>query len=280
MVVFPNAKINLGLYVLRRRQDNYHDIETLMVGVDWCDILEIVPSSSHSDRLTCTGLKVDCPAEKNLVMKAVCRLREAGLNVPSIDIYLHKNIPDGAGLGGGSSDASFTILCLNQLFGLGLSKESMVEIAATIGSDCPFFIYNSPMIASGRGEILNHFNSSYLESLKNHWIIIIKLKDTSVSTAEAYSGVKPCIPERKIEEILNIPPDRWQHLLFNDFEDSVFSIKPEIHAVKEELIQKGAIYASMSGSGSAVFGIFANKIDISELKLPATSFIHEGKLIM
>ncbi len=251
MVVFPNAKINLGLNILRRREDGYHDIATVMYPVAWSDVLEIVPAAGDSTTLTVTGRGVDCPPEKNLVMKAVNALREQA-DFPHVDIYLEKIIPDGAGLGGGSSDAAFTITAINQLFSLGLTNEKMAEIAAKVGSDCPFFIYNRPMLSTGRGEILTPVEID----LSAYSIVIIKPSGCSVSTKTAYSGVTPHIPTQSVAEITDRPTETWQSLLVNDFEATVAAIHPTISHIKDELLRLGAVYASMSGSGSSVFGIF------------------------
>ncbi len=253
MVVFPNAKINLGLNITARRPDAYHDICSLMVPVPWCDILEIVPAKGTGTRLTVTGRAVDCPPEKNLVMKAV-RALEKTVGVPDVDIYLHKIIPDGAGLGGGSADAAFTLTALNDMFSFGLSKEQLAETAATIGADCPFFIYNRPMMATGTGTTLTPYDCASYDDLN---IVIIK-PDLHISTAEAYAGVTPHIPERLPEDILRLPPHQWRGSLVNDFEDSLADDYPVIGELRDSLYSHGAIYASLSGSGSAVYGLFAD----------------------
>lgn len=253
MVVFPNAKINLGLNITSRRPDGYHDICSLMVPVPWCDILEIVPAKSTGTRLTVSGRAVDCPPEKNLVMKAV-RALEKTVEVPDVDIYLHKIIPDGAGLGGGSADAAFTLTALNDMFSFGLSQEQLAETAATIGADCPFFIFNRPMMATGTGTTLTSFDCGALNGLH---IVIIK-PGIHISTAEAYAGVTPRMPDRMPEDILRLPPDQWRGLLVNDFEASLAYDYPQIGDLRNSLYAHGAVYASMSGSGSAVYGLFAD----------------------
>ncbi len=254
MILFPNAKINIGLDILRRRDDGYHDLETVMIPVPWTDILEIVPARGESDTLTCTGRPVNCPPEKNLVMKAIRALREV-VDFPAADIYLEKIIPDGAGLGGGSADASFAITGVNSLFGLGLDKRQMAEVAARIGADCPFFIYNEPMLCTGTGTTLHRFPLSLPQPV---WIAIVK-PDVSVTTAEAYRGVHPAVPDVPLADRLRDTPfSRWQQVIGNDFEHSIFPAHPAIAAVKEELLGQGAAYSAMSGSGSAVYGIFMN----------------------
>ncbi len=261
MVVFPNAKINIGLDIVSRRSDGYHNIETIMVPVPWRDILEIVPAQGSESTLTITGRKVDCPVEKNLVMKAF-RAMQQSYNVPDVDIYLHKVIPDGAGLGGGSADAAYMITAVNELFNLNATKEDLAKVAATIGADCPFFIYNTPMLATGIGA---EFCDIELD-LAGYKILIVK-PQVSVPTAQAYAGVTPQMPERSLKELIATPPCQWLGVVKNDFEKSIFLIHPIVAKLKQEIIKMGAEYASMSGSGSAVYGIFKNDI-LSEEMLP------------
>lgn len=252
MVVFPNCKVNLGLRVLRKRPDGYHDIETVMIPTGWCDVLEIVPAAGTETTLTVSGNKIDCPSDNNLVMKAYRAVGKVA-PLPPVDIFLRKIVPDGAGLGGGSSDAAFTIIALNQLFQLGMSLEQMSEIAAEIGSDCPFFIYNRPMLCRGRGTEMTPvsvfpFNGSML----------IAKPQVSVSTREAYSGISPRVPDNTLEELLHHPVGEWGNIgVHNDFEDSIFPLHPEIAQVKAVMESGGASYCSMTGSGAAVVGLFA-----------------------
>ena len=250
MVTFPNAKINIGLNIISRRPDGYHNIETVMVPIPWCDILEIVPSQGNETTLTTYGREVNCEMEKNLVVKAY-RAMEKRYNLPAVDIYLNKIIPDGAGLGGGSADAAFTLTSLNELFNIGASNAELAEIAATIGADCPFFIYNTPTLATGIG---TDFTPISLD-LKGYKIAVVK-PQVSVPTAQAYSGVTPTIPPTPLCELINTPISQWQSHIKNDFEDSIFPLHPIVKDIKQQLIEMGAIYASMSGSGSAVYGIF------------------------
>lgn len=250
MIVFPNAKINIGLNIIERRQDGYHNIETLMYPIPWSDVLEIVPANGNETTLTVSGRQVNCPPEKNLVMKA-CREFQREKGVGNVDIYLHKIIPDGAGLGGGSADAAFTLVAMNELFECNCSKEKLAAMAAKIGADCPFFIYNNPCFATGIG---TEFAPANL-NLSGTTIAIIKPQE-GVSTAQAYAGVTPRLPEKSLEQLINMPIKQWQGIVKNDFEDSIFPILPLIPQVKDYLLSKGAIYASMSGSGSAVYGLF------------------------
>ncbi|MDE6266976.1 MAG: 4-(cytidine 5'-diphospho)-2-C-methyl-D-erythritol kinase [Muribaculaceae bacterium] len=260
MILFPNCKINLGLNIVAKRPDGYHDIETVMVPVPWCDILEIVPSATGEVTLTTTGNRVDCPMEKNLVVKAY--LAVAGrYEIPAVDIFLHKIIPDGAGLGGGSSDAAHMIMGLNQIFSLDMTDDEMCEIAATIGADCPFFIHNRPRMATGIG---TEFSDVDLD-LGGLWIAVVK-PDVSVPTKEAYAGVTPRSPEFNLEVSLAAPVATWQSKVKNDFEPGIFSLHPQVEEIKRCMIECGAVYSAMSGSGSAVFGLFRSETDASVIK--------------
>ncbi len=262
MITFPNAKINIGLYITSRRDDGYHEIVTAMIPTDWRDILEIVPAKGNGTTLTVTGRSVDCPAEKNLVMRAY-RAMASQYDLPDVDIYLHKIIPDGAGLGGGSADAAFTIRTLNEMFELGLSDDTMAEIASTIGSDCPFFIYNRPMLATGTGTTLAPIDFSK----EGYRLVIVKPREY-VSTAEAYGSCMPKPCETPLTEILaETPPEEWaKNNVVNDFEATVFPLHPRIAEVKASLYRLGAAYASMSGSGASVFGIFGRDILPDEIQ--------------
>lgn len=255
MILFPNAKINLGLRVLRRRADGYHDIITVMMPVAWTDILEIVPSHTGQTSLHVTGLHVDCPPEKNLVMKAYHALANETGGLPPAEIYLEKIIPDGAGLGGGSADAAFTIRGLNEVFNLGLDDGRMAQVAALVGADCPFFIYNRPMLCTGTGTTMSDGISI---DLSGHTIVIAKPRVAAVSTALAYAGVTPCEDVTSPADVLRLGINDWQGRLVNDFETSVFARQPRISEVKQTMADCGAVYTSMSGSGAAVYGIFAD----------------------
>lgn len=257
MILFPNAKINLGLDIVGKRPDGYHNIETVMIPVPWTDVLEIVPAEGKESTLTVSGRKVDCPTEKNLVMRAF-RALESEFGLPPVDIYLRKIIPDGAGLGGGSADAAFTLKGLNSLFELGLTDERLAETAAKLGADCPFFIYNRPMLCTGIG---TEFSPVDVD-LSGYSIAIVK-PQVSVPTAQAYSRVTPAMPSRHIADVIaESSVDGWQTTLKNDFEASVFPLYPLVGDIKARLIEMGAAYASMSGSGSAVYGLFDRGRDI------------------
>lgn len=259
MIVFPNAKINLGLNIVGKRPDGYHDLDMVMVPVDWRDVLEVVPSQSGNTTLTVTGRTIDCPMEKNLVYKAWSLLNEAvDGNLQAVDIYLHKNIPDGAGLGGGSSDAAFMLKALNELFALDFSDEKLAEFASRLGADCPFFIYNRPMHCTGIGTVMREINIDFSSACH---VVIAKLIGVGVSTAEAYSNVTPSVQRRSTAEIVkDVTLAQWQGLLINDFEKNIFILKPEIGRIKQQFLQDGAVYSSMSGSGSAVYGLFKDEL--------------------
>lgn len=261
MIRFPNAKINLGLNITRRRADGYHDIETVFYPIGWKDALEIVPSAQQKEGCSYqgSGLVIDCPPEKNLVLKAYSLLNKE-FPLPPVDVYLHKVIPFGAGLGGGSSDAASMLLLLNEWAGLGLSLDQLAGYASKLGADCSFFIYNKPLFAHGIG---NLFEPVQL-SLTGYYLALVK-PPVFVSTAEAYASVNPTLPEVSLKELLKMPVNEWKGKVVNDFEQSVFERYPLIAEIKEQLYAKGALYASMSGSGSSVFGLFLDKPDINGL---------------
>ena len=250
MIKFPNAKINLGLNIVRRRPDGYHDIETVFYPIALQDVVEIVPAKGSESTLTTYGRNIDCPVEKNLVMKAY-RALEKDFNLPPVDIYLHKNIPDGAGLGGGSADAASAMLILNEIFSLNIPKADLAARAARLGADCAFFIYNSPMMATGIGDILSPIEVP----LHGKTLLLVK-PDVSVPTAEAYSRVTPHESDTSLHSLMASPVETWRNTLKNDFEPSVFAAHPELADIKQQIYDLGAVYASMSGSGSSIFGIF------------------------
>lgn len=268
MLKLANCKINLGLQVLRRRPDGYHDVATAMFPVPWCDVVEVVPSQSGSDELSISGNPVDCPPQKNLVMKALRAMREAGCHVPPTHIYLHKIVPDGAGLGGGSSDAAATVMAANDEYSLGLSTAQMADILAGVGSDCPFFVYGRPMMATGTGTVLSPIDIN----LEGYHILVVKIPGCSVSTAQAYAGVHPSDAVPPLEDILTLPVDQWQGRLLNDFEPSVFEVLPQVAQLKQRLQDAGAVYTAMSGSGSAVFALMPQALPNDQLSalFPAT----------
>ncbi len=253
MLLFPNAKINIGLNVAGKRPDGFHDIETVFYPAGLCDILELTPGSNNSQPgFKATGLPVDSPGEKNLCVKAFQEMSRL-YNLPGVNIHLHKVIPIGAGLGGGSSDAAFTVKGLNNMFGLNIDTAGMKKIAGKTGSDTPFFILNKPVLASGRGNVFRDIELS----LKGYYILIV-YPGIKIDTAWAYSKVNPIKPHNPIKELIKLSPEKWQGRIVNDFEEVVFRSYPEIEAVKKTLLENGAVYASMSGSGSACYALFEN----------------------
>jgi len=256
MIVFPNAKINLGLNITKKRPDGYHNLETVFYPIPLEDALEVVPMefSSKDFELNCSGLQVDSLPEENLVVKAYYLLKNK-FSLPPIRIYMHKHIPSGAGMGGGSSDAAFMLKLLNELFKLQLSIPELENFATSLGADCAFFVQNQPVYAEGIGNIFSPISFS----LKDYTLVIVK-PDIFVSTKEAFAHIQPQKPTVSIKEIIHTPIEDWKNNLINDFEYSVFRIHPEIKKIKEDLYNAGALYASMSGSGSSVYGIFKKQI--------------------
>jgi 4-diphosphocytidyl-2-C-methyl-D-erythritol kinase len=251
MIIFPNCKINLGLYVTARRSDGYHDLETVFYPVPLEDSLEITPATTDADCLLhCYGNTVEGGTEDNLVVKAY-RLLQKDFNLPNIDVSLLKHIPSGAGLGGGSADATFMLRLLNDYAHLQLSDEQLETYAARLGADCAFFVRNVPMLARGIGNLFTEINLS----LKGYKIVVVK-PDIFVSTREAFALIKPQKPKYDLAQTIALPIERWRERLHNDFEDSVFPQHPELALIKEKLYQQGALYAAMSGSGSSLFGLF------------------------
>lgn len=257
MVSFPPCKINLGLKIIRRRTDGYHDLSTCFYAVPWTDALEIVTADRFS--FTASGNPIPGDATNNLCIQAYELLRR-DFNLSPVAIHLHKIIPTGAGLGGGSSDGAHVLRLLNQIFNLALSQEGLKKYALVLGSDCPFFIEDKPMLGSGRGEELTEISLD----LSGKFLVLVK-PEVHVATAEAYAGIKPKENSARINDILeNNPVEQWRNDLKNDFEETVFLKYPTIGAVKQALYEGGAAYASMSGSGSAVYGIFEKPVDLKE----------------
>ncbi|MDR0686221.1 MAG: 4-(cytidine 5'-diphospho)-2-C-methyl-D-erythritol kinase [Dysgonamonadaceae bacterium] len=250
MICFPNAKINIGLNVIERRTDGYHNIETVFYPIPLCDALEIIPSKTGQTTLRQTGIPIDGNHCDNLVMKAH-KLLDNDFNLPPMSIFLHKRIPSGAGLGGGSSDAAFMIKLVNDFAGLGLSENAMEDYAARLGADCPFFIHNKPMLAKGTGNVF-----SPIDLPLNNCDVVLVMPQAYVSTKNAYSLITPHKPEYTTGDVIRLPIAEWKKLLVNDFEKPVFNFAPQIEQAKKELYDAGALYAAMSGSGAAVFGIF------------------------
>jgi 4-diphosphocytidyl-2-C-methyl-D-erythritol kinase len=257
MVTFPGCKINLGLHVLSRRPDGYHAIHTCFYPVPWTDVLEAIPAEKFS--FTCTGLPIPGPSENNLCVKAYGLLKN-DFDLPPIQAHLHKLVPMGAGLGGGSADAAQFLRIVNELFSLKLTREQLSGYASRLGSDCSFFLDPAPALGSGRGEILE----PVAVSLKGLYLVIVS-PVVHVSTADAYAGVTPGPPREDLRKTLARPVGEWKDNLVNDFEKSIFKRFPELAGIKERLYDAGALYASMSGSGSSVFGLFDKHVDREDL---------------
>ena len=256
MIVYPNAKINIGLNIVERRNDGYHNISTLFYPIkDLRDILEVSIASTHSEPLEFkqTGIAIDCTEENNLCIKAH-RLMSNACPLPPIKMHLHKIIPMGAGLGGGSSNGAFALKAINDLVGKPLTKEKLNELALELGSDCPFFVMNEPCIGEGRGEILEPFNID----LSGFYILLVN-PGIHVNTGKAYSLSKPTPWRIPLDCLLNENIRYWKDSIGNDFENVVFEQHPEIKKIKHTMYDLGAIYASMSGSGSTVFGLFKSE---------------------
>ncbi len=271
MVVFPNCKINVGLNILRKREDGYHDLDTIFYPIPITDVLEILPSSNQNDpvEFSMSGIQMDANKEDNLCIKAYWLLKKDFAHLPPIKMHLHKSIPMGAGLGGGSADAAFTLRLLNDKFNLGCSTKQLIEYAAALGSDCPFFILNTAAAATGRGEQLTSTNLN----LKGYQLILVN-PGIHISTKEAFAQLKPCIPGKSINEIIQQPIHCWPNELKNDFESSIFVSHPAIAWIKSSFYQQGALFASMSGSGSTVYGIFPK--DAPAFLLPTETYDTTG----
>lgn len=263
MISFPCSKINIGLNIVRRRDDGYHDLQSIFVPISWTDILEVVPKGNGATELTVTGNHIACAPEKNLVIKALKAVENyIGKELPPVDIFLRKIVPDGAGLGGGSADAASTVKILNGIFNLSLTDGDMKAISSGIGADCPFFIECKSMLATGTGTTLSPIE---LPQLKGKTITVAK-PPVTVGTRDAYAGVRPSGIELDYRDMAKEPVEEWRKLFVNDFEKSIFPSHPEIPRIKEQFYHGGALYASMTGSGSAVYGIFNNDILAESVK--------------
>ena len=253
MIAFPHCKINLGLSIVAKRADGYHELETVFYPVALQDMVEIVHSNEHSTNVqfTHSGLAIPGDETQNLCVKAYHLLKKDFPNIPPVKMHLHKKIPMGAGLGGGSSDGTAVLTLLNEQFKLGLHTHQLIDYAAQLGSDCPFFVYDTACHATGRGEILKTFPCD----LSNYKIALIH-PGIHVSTAWAFSQLQPHAKEKSLAAIVAQPIETWKTTLLNDFEAPIFLAHPILQEIKNELYAQGAIYASMSGSGSSIFGIF------------------------
>ena len=258
MVLFPNCKINLGLNVIGKRSDGYHDLETVFYPIQLRDAIEVIEKPAF--QFSTSGLPIKGDSDNNLCVKAYSLLKKDFPQMASVQIHLHKAIPIGAGLGGGSADGAFILKLLNKKLKLGLSEKQLIEYSLQLGSDCPFFIINKPCYATGRGERLEELGLN----LSGYKIIVVH-PGIHISTAWAFANIDPCKPITLIKEIIRKPVEMWKQELRNDFEDAVFNKHPEIKKIKEDLYSAGAVYSAMSGSGSTVYGIFDknNKFSLS-----------------
>lgn len=274
MIKFVNAKLNFGLNIVRKREDGYHDLETVFypIGLEsgmpqqpdpFDDILEVNLDRSKPTgcRFQIMGRRLDCPPEQNLVVKATTLFVTSFFDKMGVDdslglfnVNLDKHLPDGAGLGGGSADASFTLNTLNEILENPFSTNELIDMAAKLGADCPFFIVNRPCFAEGIGDILHPVNFD----LQGNYILIVK-PPVHVSTKEAFAGIKPRKPKFDLRFLPYLPLSEWKKNVVNDFEETIFPLHPELAQLKEEIYSSGAAYASMSGSGSALYGIYDNE---------------------
>lgn len=276
MILYPNCKINLGLNIVGKRGDGYHDIETVFLPIPLSDCLELNPATD--DSFVIDGRQLDCSAQDNLVVRVLNMLRAEDMDIPPVSIRLTKNIPSGAGLGGGSTDAAFMIKGLNELFSLNLTDAQMAARVGRLGADCPVFIANKPVFAEGKGDVFSPLPVPFIQKsycalpplgsalpptitlsipamLENYWLVLVKPNDF-ISTREAYASVTPRPSKVSLQEILSRPVKTWRGQMTNDFEESVFPTHPVVRGIRDQLYMLGATYAAMSGSGSTVYGLF------------------------
>lgn len=258
MVTFPNAKINIGLNITERRADGYHNLESIFYPIAIHDVVEVIQASEL--QLTASGLEIPGNLKDNLCMKAYL-LMAKDYRLPAVHIHLHKHIPIGAGLGGGSSDAAFFIRLISDKFKLGLTDEQMEDYCRFLGADCAFFIRNRSVFAFSKGD---EFKPADLD-LSSYFIVLV-MPHVQISTSEAYRGIKPAKPQIHLPEHIRLPVTEWKNAVRNDFEESIFKNHPSIRGVKASLYEAGALYASMSGTGSAVYGIFSEKVKLTGLE--------------
>jgi 4-diphosphocytidyl-2-C-methyl-D-erythritol kinase len=269
LILFPDAKINLGLHIIRKRPDNFHDLETVFYPIPLQEAVEVIQAKAPAAKdvtFSTSGLDIDVDPTNNICVKAYNLLKQDYPQLPPVLMHLHKVIPSGAGLGGGSADGAFTLMLLNKKFELNISKEKLLNYALQLGSDCPFFIINKAAYGTGRGEQLEEIPLD-LGSYK----IMIVHPGIHVNTGWAFSQITPGVLKHSLKEIIRLPVAEWKGLVRNDFEECVFKHYPEIQAIKEQLYMAGAVYASMSGSGSTVYGIFEKEPVLKAL--PAHYFV-------
>lgn len=274
MITFPNAKINLGLNITEKRPDGYHNLETIFYPIPLEDALEACPRKEGlgSYSLSQSGLSIEGDVENNLVVKAY-KLLDETYHLPPVDIYLHKHIPSGAGLGGGSADAAFMLKLLNRMCSLNLTDDQLEAYAARLGADCAFFIRNQPTYAEGIGNIFSPVKLSLAG-----WQLLLVKPDIFVSTRDAFARIRPRRPERNLRDLISQPVESWKDYMINDFEESVFPQFPAIGDIKTELYRLGAVYASMSGSGSSVYGLFAPDVVLPDVDFGTDSQVFKLNL--
>lgn len=270
MLVFPNAKINISLNITEKRSDGFHNLETVFFPIGLRDILEFTETAKKTT-FTNTGLQINVPDSENLVLQAYYLLNDK-YNLPELQIHLHKIIPFGAGLGGGSSDAAFMLKALNEYFKLNIKENELEQYAQQLGSDCPFFIKNKSVFAEDTGNVFTKISLD----LSDYYILIV-IPDIHISTKEAFSGIKPEKPKISTKELIKMPVNEWKTVIKNDFENGIFKLYPEIKTIKDNLYREGALYAQMSGSGSAVFGIFESEPNIFKEVKDYFTFIQKLK---
>ena len=273
MIVFPNSKINLGLRIISKRKDGYHNLETIFYPVAICDVLEIIAYKDHHRSLnipfSTSGLEIEGDITNNLCLKVYKLLKKDFPSMPHITMHLHKVVPTGAGLGGGSADAAFALKLLNEKFKLGLDHEQLISYAIQLGSDCPFFLLNQPCHATGRGEIIEPIDLD----LSDYKLLIV-YPGIHINTGRAFMHIEAAKPGRPLFEIIKEPPETWKKELYNDFETPAFKDYPVIGEIKDKLYSAGAVYASMTGSGSTLYGIFPKNLNI-DLGFPKEYFVKE-----
>ena len=264
-----NCKINIGLHILRRRDDGFHELSTVMYPVDGLYDMVSVESTGGDEVVFCSsGIVIDCRAEDNICVKAA-RLMQHRFGVGGVKISLEKNVPFGAGLGGGSADGTAVITAIDELYDLQLTEQQLIDAAAALGSDTAFFVRNTPQLCTGRGEVMTPIELS----LRGKWIVLVK-PDVHISTREAYAGVTPHLPATPLEQLILEPLEQWQELIVNDFEHSIFASHPALAALKAHLLEQGATYAAMSGSGSTIYALFETEEEARRLT-PLTPYIYK-----
>ncbi len=272
MLVFPNSKINLGLRVLDKREDGYHNIESIFYPFPYCDALEVVENDLSNDRFFYSGRPIPGDSKDNLISKAIAALRQ-DYEIPFLDVHLHKNVAMGAGLGGGSADGTYMLKLISEKFNLALSHDSLESLALSLGSDCPFFVANRPVLVTGRGEIMKPIDLN----LSGKWLVLVT-SEIHISTGAAYSNIVRNPFKRDLEGIIEAPLDEWKQDMKNDFEGYAFQQFPALGSIKQALYDAGASYASMTGSGSAMFGIFEQEPDSAQIEIPQKGELQIFKL--